>query len=168
VIILFAVIGIGLALAAELALGRFAPGTTAYLAISTLPMVAYALRTSQRSSMLVGASSGLLQDYWMEPRLFGLHGLVNTLLGWAVGGVGARFDLNNVWGRFAAGASVHVVGEGLELAFRKLFGEAVVPMGGATIGLRALSGGVVTAIVLAAVGKLGTGRRAAPPKLRKA
>jgi cell shape-determining protein MreD len=168
VIVLWAAIGIGLSLAFELVLGRFAPGATRYLAVMTLPLVAYALRTSQRSSMVVGCASGLLEDYWVEPRLFGLNGLVKTILGWGMGGVGARFDLNNFWGRFASGASVHIVDEGLQTALRRLFGEAVAPVGLATLGIRAVAGGLLTAAVLAIVGKFGTARRATRQKQRKA
>jgi rod shape-determining protein MreD len=168
VIVLWALLGIGLSLAFELVLGRFAPGATHYVALMTLPLAAYALRTSQRSSMVVGCVSGLLEDYWIEPRLFGLNGLVKTILGWALGGIGARFDLNNVWGRCASGASVHLVDEGLQTALRRLFGEAAAPVSGASLGIRAVAGGLLTAGVLAIVGKFGTSRRATRQKARKA
>ena len=167
-IVLWACIGIGLSLIFEIGLGRFAPGATRYIAVMTLPLVAYALRTSQRSSMVVGCVSGLLEDYWIEPRLFGLNGLVKTVLGWGMGGVGARFDLNNFWGRFASGASVHLVDEGLQTALRRLFGEAVAPVGFGALGIRAFAGGLLTAGVLAIVGKFGTSRRATRQKHRKA
>ena len=166
-IVLWACIGIGLSLIFEIGLGRFAPGATRYIAVMTLPLVAYALRTSQRSSMVVGCVSGLLEDYWIEPRLFGLNGLVKTVLGWGMGGVGARFDLNNFWGRFASGASVHLVDEGLQTALRRLFGEAVAPVGFGALGIRAFAGGLLTAGVLAIVGKFGTSRRATRQKHRK-
>jgi cell shape-determining protein MreD len=168
VIVLWAAVGIGLALVFELGLGRFVPSVTTYLAISTLPLAAYALRTSQRSAMIVGCVSGLLEDYWLEPRLFGLNGLVKTVLGWALGGVGAQFDLNNTWGRFAAGASVHLVDLALQTAVRRLFGEAVAPVSAVTLALRALAGGALTAGVLAVVAKFGVTRRATPRKPRKA
>lgn len=167
-IVLWACLGIGLSLVFELGLGRFAPGATPYVALMTLPLVAYALRTSQRSSMIVGCASGLLEDYWIEPRLFGLNGLVKTILGWAMGGLGARFDLNNFWGRLASGASVNLVDEGLQTALRRLFGDAVAPVGGVSLGIRAVAGGLLTAGVLAIVGKFGTTRRATRPKHRKA
>jgi hypothetical protein len=118
-IVLWALVGIGLSLAFELGVGRFAPGVTRYVAVMTLPLTVYALRTSQRSSMVVGCASGLLEDFWIEPRLFGLNGLVKTILGWALGGIGARFDLNNIWGRLASGASVQLVDEGLQTALRR-------------------------------------------------
>jgi hypothetical protein len=133
-IVLWAILGIGLSLAGELGLGRFAPGATQYVSLMTLPLAAYALRTSQRSSMVVGCVSGLLEDYWIEPRLFGLNGVAKTIMGWALGGIGARFDLNNPWGRFASGASVHLVDVGLQTGLRRLFGEAVAPVGIATLG----------------------------------
>ena len=118
--------------------------------------------------MVVGCASGLLEDYWIEPRLFGLNGLVKTILGWALGGIGARFDLNNSWGRFASGASVNLVGEGLQTALRRLFGDAVAPVSLASLGIRAAAGGLLTAGVLAIVGKFGASRRATRQKPRKA
>lgn len=166
-IVVWGLVGIGLSLALELVLGRFAPGATRYVALMTLPLAAYALRTSQRSSMLVGCASGLVQDYWVEPHLFGLNGLVKTVLGWALGGVGARFDLNNFWGRFASGASVHLADEGLQTALRRLFGETIAPTRFAPLAIRGIAGGLLTAGVLAIVGKVGTSRSAARPRHRK-
>jgi hypothetical protein len=168
VIVLWAILGIGLSLAGELGLGVFKPDATQYVSLMTLPLAAYALRTSQRSSMVVGCASGLLEDYWFEPRLFGLNGVTKTIMGWALGGLGARFDLNNPWGRFASGASVHLVDVGLQTGLRRLFGEAVAPVGIASLGIRALAGGLLTAGVLAIVGKFGTSRRATRQKARKA
>jgi len=167
-IIVWAILGIALSLIAELSLGRFVPGATRYVAIMTLPLITYALRTSQRSSMLVGCASGLLEDYWIEPRLFGINGLVKTVLGWALGGIGARFDLNTFWGCMASGASVGLLDELLQSALRRLFGEAVMPIDAASLGIRAVAGGLLTAAVLAILSKFGTRRRAARPKTRKA
>ena len=167
-IVVWALLGIGLALGASLGLGSIAPWATRYVDLTMLPMVVYALRTSQRSSMIVGCTTGLLQDYWVEPRLFGIDGLVKTILGWALGGLGARFDLNTFWGRFAAGASVHLLDEGLQAGLRRLFGEALAPVALPTLAIRAVTGGLLTAAVLAIVGKLGTARSAARPKHRKA
>jgi hypothetical protein len=111
--------------------------------------------------MLVGCASGLLEDYWIEPRLFGINGLVKTVLGWALGGIGARFDLNTFWGCMASGASVHLLDELLQAALRRLFGEAVMPIGAAALGIRAVAGGLLTAAVLAIRGVGTTPRRAA-------
>src|SRR5262245_54173907 len=133
----------------------------------TLPLSTYALRTSQRSSMVVGCASGLLQDFWVEPRLFGLNGLVKTILGWALGGIGARFDLNNFWGRFAAGASVHLVDEGLQMMLRRMFGDTVVHVGLGSLVIRGVAGGLLTAGVLSIVGKLGGSRRPVRGKPRR-
>jgi rod shape-determining protein MreD len=167
-IVLWALLGIGISLAFQLALGRVAPGATRYVDLLMLPLATYALRTSQRSSMTVGCVSGLLQDYWMEPRLLGINGLVKTALGWALGGIGSRFDLNNSWGRFAAGASLNLLDEGLQAALRRLFGEAVAPVHPWTLLIRALAGGLLTAGILAIVSKVGSARSAARPPRRKA
>lgn len=166
-IVLWAALGIALALIVDLGLGRFFPELTRYADVMSIPLIAYALRTSQRSSMVVGCVSGLVQDYWLEPRLFGIDGLVKTVLGWALGGVGARFDLNNTWGRFAAGASVHLLDEALQAAIRGLFGETVAPLDPLAIGIRAIVGGVLVAAVLTVVHRAGSRRGAASPPRRK-
>jgi len=168
VIVLWALLGIGLSLAFELALGRLAPGATRYVDLMMLPLAAYALRTSQRSSMTVGCVSGLLQDYWMEPKLFGINGLIKTILGWALGGVGSRFDLNNFWGRFTAGAALNLLDEGLQAGLHRLFGQALASVHPLTLLIRAVAGGLLTASVLAIVSRVGSARSAARPARRKA
>lgn len=167
-IVVWAALAIGLALVLDLGLGRFAPGATRFVDPLLLPLAAYALRRSQRSAMVVGCISGLLQDYWTEPRLFGLNGLVKSILGWALGAFGARFDLNRVGGRFAAGASVHLVGIVLDAAVRRLFGEALVPVPAWVLIVRTVLGGLLTAAVLAIVGRVAQVRGPARPPRRKA
>jgi rod shape-determining protein MreD len=159
--------GIALALLFELALGRFFPGATRYVDILMLPLAAYALRTSQRSAMVVGCASGLLQDFWAEPRLFGLNGLVKTILGWALGGFGARFDLNSFAGRFGAGASLHLLDVALQAGVRRLFGEAWGPVSLAVLLARGVVGGLLTAGVLAIVDRGTKRRKSAAPVRRK-
>ncbi len=167
-IAVWAALGIGLALVCELALGRFLPGATAYVDLLLLPLAAYALRTSQRSAMVVGCASGLLEDYWLEPRLFGLNALVKTILGWALGGLGARFDLNTWGGRLGAGASLQVLDVGLQALVRRMFGETLGPVVPATLLVRAVAGGLLTAAVLSIVNRVGASRRRpAAPARRK-
>jgi len=55
----------------------------------------------------VGA--GLLEDAWFHAGIYGLHGFSKTLAGWALGGLGARFDLNHVWGRSLVGAALFLM-----------------------------------------------------------
>lgn len=168
-IAVWAALGIGLALIVQLALGRFLPGATPYVDVLLLPLAAYALRTSQRSAMLVGGASGLLEDYWMEPRLFGLNALVKTILGWALGGLGARFDLNTLGGRLGAGASIQVLDVLLQAVVRRMFGDAIGPLLPVTLLVRAGAGGLLTAAVLAIVNRVGASRRkTAAPARRKA
>jgi rod shape-determining protein MreD len=168
VIVAWAALGIGLALLLDLGLGRFAPAATRFVDPLLLPLAAYALRRSQRSAMVVGCVSGLLQDYWMEPRLFGLNGLIKSILGWALGAFGARFDLNRVGGRFAAGASVHLVAIVLDAGVRHLFGEAIAPIPAWVLVVRTILGGLLTALVLAIVGKVAHVRGPAKGPRRRA
>ena len=166
-IVAWAVLGVALGLICDLALGHFAPGVGRFFDPLLMPLAAYALRTSQRSAMMVGCASGLLQDYWTEPRLFGLNGLVKTVLGWGLGAFGARFDLNTLWGRFASGASLHILDVMLETALRRLFGESVVPIAPWALLLRALAGGLLTAGVLAIVNRVGAARGASRAPRRR-
>lgn len=167
-IVAWAALGIAIALIVDLGLGRFAPGATRFIDPMLLPLAAYALRRSQRSAMVVGCVSGLLQDYWTEPQLFGLNGLVKSVLGWALGAFGARFDLNRIGGRFAAGASVHLVGTVLDAGVRRLFGEALVPVPIWVLVVRTVCGGLLTAAVLAIVGRMAEVRGPARPPRRRA
>ena len=166
-IVAWAALGIGLALILDLGLGRFAPEATRFLDPLLLPLVAYALRRSQRSAMVVGCISGLLQDYWTEPRLFGLNGLVKSILGWGLGAFGARFELNRAGGRFAAGASVHLLGTALDAGVRRLFGEALVPVPVWVLIVRTVLGGLLAAAVLAIVGRVAKARGPAGPPRRR-
>lgn len=162
-----AAVGIALALMVQLALGRFAPAATRYADVLLLPLAVYALKGSQRSAMVVGCVSGLLQDFWTEPRLFGLNGLVKTILGWALGGLGARFEINRAGGRFVAGAALHLAETGLSAAVRRLFGEALGPFSPGPLLIRAVVGGLLTAVVLAIVDRLGAGRRRPAAPMRR-
>ena len=166
-IVLRAALGIALALIVQLALGRFAPTATRYADVMLLPLAVYALKTSQRSAMVVGCVSGLVQDFWTEPRLFGLNGLVKTVLGWALGGLGARFEINRAPGRFLAGAALHLAETGLAAGVRRLFGETLGPVAPVALLIRAIVGGLLTAAVLAIVDRAGAARRKPAAPVRR-
>ena len=94
----WAAIALTLCLAAEAALGRLAPRLSSYVDLMWLPVVWYGLRGTQRSAMVVGCLAGLMQDSWFQTGLYGQNGFIKTLLGWAAGGIGSRFDLNHLTG----------------------------------------------------------------------
>ena len=87
----------------QTALGKLSGGFDRYVDLTLLPVVWYGIHGTQRSSMLVGCSVGLIHDAWFRIAVFGISGFKRTVLGWALGGLGARFDLNRFAGKFTVG-----------------------------------------------------------------
>jgi rod shape-determining protein MreD len=83
---------LGLALAGQAGLGALWPEAARYVDLLLVPTVWYALAGSQRAGLLVGCAAGLLQDAWFQSDVFGLNGFNKTAIGWALGGLGERFD----------------------------------------------------------------------------
>jgi rod shape-determining protein MreD len=104
----------------QAALGRFWPAAPRYVDLLSLPVVWYAVAAGQRAGMLVGCAAGLLQDAWFQVGAFGLTGFKKTLLGWALGGFAARFEVGRDGSRFLAGALFALADAALDLAIRPL------------------------------------------------
>ena len=144
-------------LAVQVLIGRLAPGFHAYADFLALPMAWYGLRGAQRSAMLTGSFGGLLQDAWFEPGLVGASGFSKTLLGWALGALGARFDLNAFWARSIAGGALPVAEILVESGLRRLFDQAVVPWAVGDLALRAVAGGLLVPVVFAILDRVRAG-----------
>jgi rod shape-determining protein MreD len=142
-----AVLALALGLAVEIALGRWAPAARAYVDVMMVPVAWYGIARSQRSAMLAGCAAGLLQDAWFEAGVFGMNGFVKTLLGWALGGLGGRFDLNQAAGRLAAGAVLSVTGRVLEAGVLRLLDRAPGPLDPVNLLARGVTGGLLVALV---------------------
>jgi len=143
----------------EIGLGRLAPGLSRYVDALMLPVVWYALARSQRSAMLAGCALGLLEDVWLRGGALGVAGLGKTVVGWALGGLGARFDLNTRMGRLASGALAPAADALLEMALFRFLDMATGPFDPVEMGLRALSGGLLTVVVFAIL-RRGSGKKA--------
>jgi rod shape-determining protein MreD len=149
VTLLWAIVALACALAAEIVLGSIAPSALRYVDVMMLPVIAYALATSQRSAMFVGFAGGLLEDAWFQAGLFGAGGFSKTLLGWALGSLGARFELNHVWGRLGAGMLLPVLDRLVELGLRRLFDVPSVAPDPVGLLVSAGAGGLLAVSVLA-------------------
>jgi rod shape-determining protein MreD len=155
--ILWGVLGVLVALGFEVAIGRFAPGLSRYVDVMMLPVVWYALARSQRSAMLAGCALGLLEDVWLRGGVLGVAGLGKTLIGWALGGLGARFDLNNRTGRLAAGGLATVADGLVEMGLYRFLDMATGPFDPVEMGLRALVSGLLAVVVFAILSR-GSGK----------
>lgn len=152
--LLRAVLVLALGLAVEIALGRWAPSARAYVDVMMVLVAWYGIARSQRSAMFVGCVAGLLQDAWFEGGVFGINGFVKTLLGWALGGIGGRFDLNQTAGRLVAGAVLAVLGRVLEAGVLRLLERAAGPLDPVDLLIAAVSGGLLVAVVFAILNRV--------------
>lgn len=138
-----------LSLAFQAALGRWVPGLHRYLDVLLLPVLWYALSLSQRSAMLVGFAAGTLQDAWFQTGVFGISGFSKTLLGWALGGLGARFEMNRVWGWFSAGILTTLADRLLQAGLLRLLDQQPGRLQAAELGLRSAATGLLATLVFA-------------------
>jgi rod shape-determining protein MreD len=113
-------LALALALALQSALGLLWPDAHRYVDIMLVPVVWWGIVGSQRTGMLVGCAAGLLQDAWFQLGVFGLNGFKKTLLGWILGGLGSRFDLNRQAGRLAFGTLASLADSLLDMGLRRL------------------------------------------------
>ena len=155
-----AVLVLAASLMLEAALGRWVPQAQRYVDVMTWPIAWTALAGSQRSAMITGCAAGLLQDAWFQAGAFGIHGFSKTLLGFTLGGVGSRFDLNHFWGQCAGGALLLVGDRLLETALLLLLDQGVTPLRPAELALGALVNGLLVTAFFAIVHR-GTSRRRA-------
>lgn len=151
---LIAILALLAALIVQATLGRWFPAAQAYGDVLTLPIAWYAVARSQRSAMFVGCAAGLLEDAWFHTGTFGLHGFSKTLAGWALGGLGARFDLNHAWGRMVMGAALFLVDRLVEAGLLLLLNLSIAPLAPLSLALGAGGNGLLVAVVFAIVQKV--------------
>ena len=164
---LLAVLAVGGSLLLQAAVGAWAPGAQRYVDAMLWPVAYYALARSQRSAMIVGCAAGLVQDAWFEAGSFGVHGFAKTLLGWALGGVGSRFDLNHLPGQFFGGAFLFAGDRLVEMGLMLLLDLEVSPIRPAALVAAAAANGALVTAVFALVQRT-AGRQATRPARRRA
>jgi rod shape-determining protein MreD len=116
---------LGVCLGLQVGLGRVSPEAYRWVDLLYVPVVWYAIAGSQRSAMLVGCVAGLLQDAWFHGGVFGLNGFKKTLLGWAFGGLGSRFDLGQTPFRFLGGFGLALLDALLDLGLRRVLAREI-------------------------------------------
>jgi cell shape-determining protein MreD len=137
---------LGVCLGLQVGLGKLTAHGYAWVDLMFVPVTWYAISGSQRSAMLVGCVGGLLQDAWFHGGVFGLNGFKKTLIGWAFGGLGSRFDLGQTSWRFLGGA-LGVIADGvLDLGLRRVLAREIdTPDPWMLLGRAAVTGLVVVA-----------------------
>lgn len=118
---------LALCLAVQTGVGRLWPEAPRYVDVMLIPVVWYAIAGSQRSGMFVGCAAGLMQDAWFQTGAFGIGGFKKTIVGWALGGLGSRFDLNRQPSRFVFGGLASLADSLLGLGLHGLLDELAAP-----------------------------------------
>ncbi len=147
------VLGVAAAMFLQVALARLSGSFARYADLTLLPVAWYAIRGTQRSAMLTGCAVGLVHDAWFRIGVFGMGGFKRTLLGWLIGGLGNRFNLNHAAGRFAVGATLALGDSLLDMTLRRMIdfeqGAGWIEMMG-----RAGCTGFLTIVVLSVIDRL--------------
>ena len=115
-----ALLVVACALVLQAALGRLFPGGHRWVDLLLVAVALYGVASTQRAAMLMGCVTGLLSDTWFHGGPFGLQGFKWTLLGWAVGVISSRVDLNRPVGRLVVGAGISLGDDLLDLVLRGL------------------------------------------------
>jgi len=139
------IVALAAALALQAGLSQVWPDAHRYIQFMLVPVVWYGVAGSQRSGMLAGCASGLLHDTWFQIGAFGLSGFKWTLLGWALGVVSARFDLNRQGGRMISGMITSLVDSLLDPGLRRLLDQRQVFPGPSEMLIKAVSTGLLVA-----------------------
>ena len=121
--LLRAIVVLAIALVLQAGLGHLWPTSHRFIDVLLVPVGLYGVGGTQRSAMLTGCAAGLLRDTWFQAGAFGINGFKRTLLGWAIGSLATRVDLNRGGGRLATGVVVSVGDDLLDLILRRILDQ---------------------------------------------
>lgn len=133
------------ALALQVVLSRLWPENHRWVNMLIVPVIWYGVAASQRGAMLVGCLAGLLHDAWFEFPV-GVYGFKWTLIGWALGSLALRFDLNHRAGWLLAGILAWSADSLLDPLLRRLVDLQPVVRAPREVVIHALVTGLLAAV----------------------
>jgi len=143
-------VALTLAAGAQVLLAAALPGAAGVLDFFLLVTVYYAVRTNQMTGMLIGTTAGLIQDALFAD-LVGPSAFAKTLIGFLVGRLGMRFELQQTLPQLACVAGSTLLQVATWQALHLVLGlQAEVPPTGvivAQVVSNALAGAAVFALV---------------------
>jgi rod shape-determining protein MreD len=146
------VIALAIALLLQSALGLLWPSCHRYVDLMLVPVVWFGIAGSQRTAMFAGCAAGLLQDSWFQLAVFGLNGFKKTAIGWFLGGLGSRFDLNRQGLRMACGALASIADSLMDIGLRRLLDQKQPAPSPTEILIKAVVVGLAVAALFSIVG----------------
>lgn len=148
--VLFVAVCLGLQVLATTLL----PGAGEYVDFLVVPVVWFGIRRTQRAAMLTGCLAGLAQDTWFRAAVFGMSGFEKTFLGWFLGGLSSRFDLNSTLSRFATGFVFTLAQNLLGIGLLRLMDQVTPPPGLVHWLIQGLVSGLLVVIGFAIVNRI--------------
>jgi hypothetical protein len=145
-------LALALALLLQSALGLLWPGALRFVDIMLVPVVWFGIAGTQRTAMFAGLAAGLLEDAWFQLAVFGLNGFKKTALGWVLGGLGSRFDLNRQGVRMACGSLASIADSLMDLGLRRLLDQQQPAPSPTEILIKAAVVGLAVAALFSIVG----------------
>jgi rod shape-determining protein MreD len=149
---------LGLALAGQAGVGALWPDASRYVDLLFVPTVWYALAASQRAGLLVGCAAGLLQDAWFQSDVFGLNGFNKTAIGWALGGLGERFDVGGPPARLVYGMLAALADGLMSFGLRGMLDPSAPVLAPVPLVVKVLVTGGLVAGAFGVTGRLAGGR----------
>jgi len=150
--ILFVACCIGL----QALLGGLLPGLGRYADFLVAPVIWFAVRRSQRAAMLTGSLAGLAQDAWFRSVVFGMGAFEKTFLGWLLGALATRFDMQSSGSLFLIGIlftlAQDLLGEGLGLLLLQEQVEIAPDFG--ALGIQAVVNGLIVVVSFRIVNRI--------------
>jgi rod shape-determining protein MreD len=165
--VFYALLTLALWLGVQAAVGRVAPRTLTYADFMLLPVAWYGLRGKPQTAMLVGCAAGLLADAWFQNGILGFHGFKKTLLGWGLGTLGARWDLNRRAGQLVAGALLSAADHYLGWGLLHLLGQRSDPPDWRIVLVRAAVMALLVCLVFVMFDRAKSKEAQARPKVRQ-
>jgi rod shape-determining protein MreD len=153
------IVVLAICLGFQTALGSIWSEASRFVDVMMVPVVWYAISGSQRSGMMVGCAAGLLQDSWFQTGAFGISGFKKTLVGWILGGLGSRFDLNHTPSRFVFGTLATLADGLIGRLMRGMLDQPTAPLRLADLVVRSLVTGILVVTAYGLTEWLGQRRR---------
>ncbi len=116
-------------------------------------VVYYGTVTRPVGSMLIGLTTGLVQDAWKDV-IFGMNAFRKTLIGYLIALLATVFDLSSFFSRLLTLLGATVLDSLLEAGLLLLRGKAFDPLFFSTLGIKLIGNAIIGSIIFFIMGRI--------------
>ncbi len=116
-------------------------------------VVYYGTVSKPVGSMLIGLTSGLVQDAWKDV-IFGMNAFRKTLIGYLIALLAAVFDLSSFFSRLLTLLGATVLDSLLEVGLLLLRGKGFDPLFFSTLGIKLIGNAIIGSIIFFMMGRM--------------